>query len=171
MIGYVLLISLAVVMGGIVYTWATTYIPKEDVGCDDGTSLILEKANCETILSESKILLNITLKNNGRFSVGGFLIRGTNDTEQTIATFDLSGGASSYIIGGGQWLMPGTKFPGTTNSFNPGYTSDTIQYSIPTSAVNAIELIEIIPLRWQEVNGKAKVLSCGDSKIREKISC
>ena len=169
MIGYVLLISLAVVMGGIVYTWATTYIPKEDVGCDDGTSLILEKINC--IRDSENILLNITLKNNGRFSIGGFLIRGTNNTNQTVATFDLSGDTLSYIINGGQWLMPGTKFPGDTNSFNPGYTSETIEYLIPTSEVDAIELIEIIPLRWQEVNGKSRPLSCGDSKIQEKISC
>ena len=41
MIGYVLLISFAVVMAGLVYHWAKTYIPREEVKCQEGVSIFI----------------------------------------------------------------------------------------------------------------------------------
>lgn len=167
MIGYVLLISLAFVMGGIIYTWASTYVPKGDIGCDDGVSILLENAAC--ITNNTHTNLNISLKNNGRFAIGGFLIYGTNDTDQKVPTFDIS----KEIVSGEYWLMPGTKFAGDTNSLNPGLRAgiNPIQYSISKDDLKGLTLIKITPIRWQEKNGKLLVLTCGDSAISEEISC
>lgn len=172
MIGYVLLISLAVVMGGIIYSWARTQIPQDEIGCDDGISLFIKKATCSSNVTHHS--LNLTLTNNGRFSVGGFLLYGSNNSNVTVATFDLTGNISadeSYISEKHLfWLKPGVKFAGGTNSLDPGKPVY-VNFTIPRDSINIIESIEIIPMRWQEINGRERALSCGNSKVREIITC
>ena len=46
MIGYVLLISIAVIMSVIVYAWLKTYKPGTEVECPDSTSIAIEEALC-----------------------------------------------------------------------------------------------------------------------------
>ena len=171
MIGYILLVSLAVVMGGIIYAWAKTQIPQDGIGCDDGISLFVKEVTCENNGSFS--FLNLTLRNNGRFSFGGFFLYGANDSEIKVATIDLTGNISvgTYILDDNYfWLQPGVKFPGETNSFDPG-DENFINFSIPTSAINEIKVIEIIPMRWQKIEERERILTCGNAKDREIIIC
>jgi len=173
MIGYVLLISFAVVMAGLVYHWAKTYIPREEVKCQEGVSIFIKKIECTK--NSTHFLLNISLRNNGRFSIGAFLMHGTNNSQEKVATTELTGNLSSsvrYISNTNYlWLKPGVKFPGKSNSFNPQQEKSNITFAIPKTAITDIKLIEITPMRWQEVNNKQKLITCGNAKIREKIEC
>ena len=62
-VGYVLLISFAIVIGVIVYQWMKTYVPKEDINCPDGTSLFIKR------YEYTPELLTLYLKNNGKCDI------------------------------------------------------------------------------------------------------
>ena len=63
--------------------------------------------------------------------------------------------------------------PGTYKRTLHVGTNDSNQtdFTIPITLLSPFELIEIVPMRWQEVNDREKVLTCGSSKVREKITC
>ena len=86
MIGYVLLISIAVIMGGVMYVWMKSYVPSgDDLKCQEGTSLIIKDYSYSCSTKE----LNLTLFNNGRFNLGGYYIYASNNSNQTLATINV----------------------------------------------------------------------------------
>ena len=86
MIGYVLLVAIAIIMSMIVFQFIRTYVPKDIVDCPDGVSVFIQeiKYDCDADT------LDITIKNNGRFSIAGYFIHATTEEGQELATFDLS---------------------------------------------------------------------------------
>ena len=114
-IGYVLLVSVAVVLGGVMYAWMKSYVPKESLDCPEGSALSIKSYvyNCS---DPSKI--NLTIVNNGRFAAAGYFIHASNSTDEALATIDLSeklipgGGVIKY---GGAVLLGGTN----NNTFKP----------------------------------------------------
>ena len=157
MIGYVLLITAAVVMGIIVYQWMKTYVPTEVPSCPDGTSILIKDVTC----SEG-YKLNVTVKNNGRFSLGGYFIRATNNSNQTIATMDLSnltfdryGNDTGGIV----------KFLGT-NPLSPGKERE-VFFNLTSQKVVSIE---IIPIRYQKKDNKWNMVICGDAKTKDTLA-
>lgn len=75
MVGYVLLVVIAISLSIIVYEWILPQIWQPKEKCDDGVSLVLEAYVCDSNLN----ILNITLRNMGTFSVNGFIIRVGNE--------------------------------------------------------------------------------------------
>ena len=71
MVGYVLLIGIAISLSILVFTWMKLRIPKPTEYCPEDISLIIESYNC----SEGNI--NLVLKNQGLFNIKGFFIRGS----------------------------------------------------------------------------------------------
>jgi len=76
MIGYVLLIVIAISVSIMVYAYLKNYIWQDTEKCDEGVGLIIEDYNCDTTAN----ILNITIKNQGTLSVDGFMIHGSNET-------------------------------------------------------------------------------------------
>jgi len=161
MIGYVLLISTAIIMSAIVYVWLKTYIPRAALECPDTTSMFIKEYTCSA--SE----LNLTLRNNGRFSIAGYFIRVANESGQELATVDLSskleqefGGVvfgNSVLIGIGS----GNSFP----------ANGELRHVFDITGVGTIYFIEIIPIRIEEIDNKERTATCGNAKIREEITC
>jgi len=156
-IGYVLLITFAIVMGGIIYQWMKTYIPKDSLECDDGVSIFVKEYSC------NDLELNLTLKNNGRFDVAGYFIHATNDSSQELAVIDLS----QDIIKGGDKVGSIIRFSLVDD--NPMKPNDEKINLFKLSS--EIYSIEIIPVRFQIEENKKRLVSCGTSKIKEKITC
>ena len=156
MIGYVLLVSFAIIIGGILYAWITTYVPKEALDCPDGVSIFVEEVICQGGN------FNLTLRNNGRFDIAGYFIHATNKTGQKLATIDLS----EYITGGGTLRSNSIVFDLYKNAMEPTDTTKSI-FSLPFN----INSIEIIPVRFQIQDGKQRFVSCGHAKIREIVNC
>ena len=46
MIGYVLLVSFAIVISTIVYIWMKTYAPAPSLECADGVSVMIKEISC-----------------------------------------------------------------------------------------------------------------------------
>jgi hypothetical protein len=118
MIGYVLLVSAAIIMGAITYNWMKIYVPtNEDLKCPDGISIAISEIscagefctgysenNCEEYtdklsciapctwknLTDNLYRVALKAKNNGRFETGGFFIRGTTLENSEIAILNLA---------------------------------------------------------------------------------
>ncbi len=167
MIGYVLLITIAVVMGGVMYAWMKSYVPTEELACPEGVSIIVT-SHYYNNTDPNNATINITIKNNGRFSFAGYYIKATNDPTQTLATIDLASRliqtdsnlfkyANAVILGGGN-----------QNTFTPGNATYNL---FNVSGMGKIETIELIPVRWQkDSNNKLRFLGCKDiTKFKENI--
>lgn len=157
-IGYILLITFAIVIAGVVYQWLKTYVPKEGIACPDGVSIYVSEYAFDKDLKE----LSLTLKNNGQFSIGGIFIHYSTDKTQEIAVNDLS----ASIIPKNKYLNPGIALGEIgENSFEPN--SEDIKLSFDMSQINYIYAIEITPIRWQEEKNKKQIVSCANAKTKK----
>jgi hypothetical protein len=165
MIGYILLVTLMLVIGVIVYQWAKTYIPRDSLSCPGDVSVSISSYSC-TNFSDGKFKLNATLKNNGKFGFAGYFIHATTNESQEVATLDLSQylvGSSGVKFGNSILIYPSIQ---NDNPFNPG---DMMTYTFNFS--DNIKKIEVIPTRFQPEGNIMRYVSCGDSKIEQEIIC
>lgn len=161
MIGYVLLVTFAIVMAAGIYTWMKTYVPSDIYSCPEGTSIFIKDYTCT---NES---MTITLKNNGRFDLAGIFVHASNQSGSEIATYDLSSGLSE----GGINLQNSIIFiAGSTNTMAPGDEKGII-IDLPSVFSGTPYLLEIIPVRFQEEKGKLRFVSCGDSQVAQDLNC
>ena len=161
MIGYVLLITAAIVMGVIVYQWLRTYVPIEAPACSEEISVFMKRYSCDAGNE-----LTITIKNNGKFNLAGYFIHVSTNPTQEIATIDLS----EYVTTGGISAGGSVIFSaGSANSLQPNKEFVSI-FDLSATNLGQIHLIEIIPVRFQEIRNKLTFVSCGNAKIRENIN-
>ncbi len=164
MIEYVLLVVIVISISSISYVWMKSYVPAEDLECQDGVSVYISNMNCSYTGNSS---ISITLKNSGRFTVRGFFIRGTNEPDQKLATLDLS----KYLTEKNKILSNEITFENVdlsaSNTFLPTKEKTFTFKDIP----GKIYSIEIIPTRIEEIEGNPHTASCSNAKINEEISC
>ncbi len=159
MIGYVLLIVFALIMGTIVYNVVKTYIPKNPIECPESVSIFI------TDLIYTEDSLNITITNNGLFNIAGYFIRATNSSSQKIATKDLS----EFLVGGGGGARELNNIVIFFGENNPMKPNDKQTQRFDLRGEEKIYSIEIIPVRFQEENNKNRFVSCGGSKVSEVV--
>ncbi len=160
MVGYVLLITCAIIMGVVVYQWIKTYVPTDALACPEGVSIFIKEHRYDCDKPE----LNLTLKNNGLFNIAGYFIHATNGSEQELAIIDLS----NYTLLGEN--MVGTVLFSMGNSFESNDETTNI-FDLSNFDLGNISSIEIIPVRFQEEEGKERFVSCGGAKVKEMLSC
>ena len=175
LIGYVLLISFVIVISVIVYQLLQTYAPSEIQSCPSGTSIILKDYECDNKW------LNLTVKNNGLFNVGGVFVYASIDEEIEIPTFDLVGETrgtpTNPSIHGG--VPAGNSLLFNLNSENSLVVDDEqlIVFNLwtyarfPVDGASKIYYVGLTPIRFQEEDGKTKLISCGNSNIIQKLEC
>ena len=159
MIGYVLLIAGILIVSAIVYTWMRSYVPRPAPECPDGVSLFIEEVVCKDLGGNYNI--NLSIKNNGRFGIDGYYIKATDDPDQAVAVSDISGNIES----GGSAQAGIVLFSGGT--LGPGDRAINAKYNLDFE----IYMIEIIPIRYETVEGKNILVVCGDAKVKENIIC
>jgi hypothetical protein len=166
-IGYVLLITFAVIIGVIVYRWMKTYVPQEDPSCPSESSIFIESVNYDCTSST----LTMKIINNGNFDMGGYFIYGSTDPNMQMATIDLTQ-ANTYVNsrfpGGAIGVKFGSFYYGDQNDLKPGESEVEI-YDL--SEIGRIYSVEIIPFRWQTKNRKISLISCDTAKIEETLGC
>ena len=157
MIGYVLLISFAVVMGILVYNWMKSYVPVDSLQCPDGTGIFIKS------YSYNGTNLNVTLKNTGRFNLAGFFIHATTGEKQKVATLDISKNLTRGDTGKpwGSAILFTSKLD---NSFEPN-EEETYKFS----NIKQIYSIDVLPIRLVTIKNKVRTVSCSMSKARQKI--
>ncbi len=160
MIGYVLLVGIVIIMSLIVFQFIRTYVPKDVLKCPDEVSVFIQ----ETKYDCTAKTLEVTIKNNGRFNIAGYFIHATTSEDQELATLDLSGTLENQELK----YLNSVVFTYLTNFLEPNK-------AIPITFIDVGDLenhkIEIIPVRFQEEEGKKRFVSCGDAKVGEVLSC
>ncbi len=159
MIGYVLLITFAIILGAVVYTWLRSYVPRETIECPDGVSVFIKDIKCESIGgNEYNLTLNLT--NNGRFSIDAYYLRVSENPEIEIGTKSLTEIVSGNVqaVSGGIITIPGQLQPGTD--------AGTVVFK-----TNKAYLAEITPIRYEVIEGKRRLAICGEAKVKETIDC
>ena len=168
-IGYVLLVAISILLSVIVYRWIKTYVPKEIAECPDGTSISFRYVsyNC------TSNILNITLENNGRFSLDGYFIRVSNDTTNSDAlpNIDLAADLTGLTQDEKDSILWGNyiKFLSPDNYFKPNSISST--YLFNTSNYGTLNKVEVIPVRREVMENKERIATCSNSKIQERLIC
>jgi hypothetical protein len=163
-IGYVLLIAISIVMSVIVYQWIKTYVPTESLECDEGTSIFIRTINYDCENSR----LNITLKNNGKFSINGIYIRVSNKSGEELAAIDIS----SRLLDGGIISATSIVFSELVeNALTPDEPSNLKILSFNVSGLGQLYTLEIVPIRLQVIEDKKQSLSCSNAKIEEDLIC
>jgi FlaG/FlaF family flagellin (archaellin) len=165
-IGYILLVAISIVMSIIVYQWLRTYVPTEAVACPDGTSIFISKLSYDCVSG----ILDVTVKNNGKFGVNGYFIHASNKAGEELATIDLSGKIfpDKYIYGSTNSI---TFSETTENSLSPDSPEVTSSFNVGDYASAHLVKVEIIPTRTQVLDNKKRLVSCSDAKIDEDIKC
>ncbi|MCF7910667.1 hypothetical protein K9L16_03275 [Candidatus Pacearchaeota archaeon] len=154
-IGYILLISIAITLSVIAYGYMKTFVPKDQVACPDGTSLFIQE------YSYTYPSLEIDFRNNGRFGIAGFYIKATTDPEQDIATKDLA----NFLISGGTQVDKIILFNASEqNSLSPGDIKN-LRFAID----EPVYKIELIPIRYEDAGGRQTLTSCTRAVIRENL--
>ena len=171
-ISYVLLIGISIALSILVYQWIKTYVPVDSATCEDGTSFFVKNFyyNCSTGV------LNVTLKNNGRFGIDGFYIRGLNSSvniSDKVAAIDLSQNLITATEAERAKKISGSsvRFSSLENSLSPEEKANTQMNSFNVSKYSALSKLEIIPTRLQVVNKKKTQVICGDNKIEQLLTC
>jgi len=157
MIGYVLLIVIAIIISTFVYVWLKSYVPRESIECPEGVSVFIE--DIEYVKTWDISQLNLTLKNNGLFDIDGYFIHATDAPNQELATIDLS----KYGGGKGGVILFGAK------TFKPGESRGT-KFDFTNAPFETIYSIEVIPIRFEIIDNKQRLASCGNAKVKETIT-
>ncbi len=162
MIGYILLISIAIAISTGVYVWLKTYVPQESASCPDSIAVSIKNYSCD--ISSQSPYMEIIVVNNGRFDFSGmFVYANTNpDNPDSPASYDLT----KEILKGGLPMNPGIQL---TSVLKPGDETK-VRFSLDNSLA-ALNAVEITPIRLQKFKGRNKVIPCNDAKIREIVSC
>ncbi len=164
-IGYILLIAISIVMSIIVYQWLKTYVPKDTAKCSEGTSFFIKEISYNCTSKK----LDITVKNNGKFSINGYFIHVSNSSNpDVLATIDIS----RNITDGGIVSGSSITFSDTIkNALTPEEPTNAKLCSFNIAGYSQLYKIEIIPTRMQEIDNKERLVSCGDAKVEETLSC
>lgn len=166
-IGYILLITFGLVMSGIAFNYLKTYVPQDIVSCPDDASLFIKEYDC------TGGILNITLKNNGKFNLDGFIIYSAPDINDEIATDNLQ---KNFMNDSGLTALAAdadTKYIkfhiAKKNNFKP--TESSSYWFNLNDPIVVSNLIEITPTIIKEEEGKIDLALCSDAQIRQKITC
>ena len=162
LVGYVLLVVFAIIIGAGVYAWLKTYVPNDSLNCPDGTSAFIKDARFDSINS----ILDLRVRNNGRFDVAGYFIHASNSSTQKLQAIDLSpylneddqgvifGNSVLHSVTGGNDLKPGDESHNT--------------FTIP-SQIGNIYSIRVIPTRFQIEDNRNRFVSCGDARVEQIV--
>ena len=159
MIGYVLLVTIAIIMGALVYGWMSSYVPRGTLECPGGVSVFIKDVKCDSVEGDYKLNLNLT--NNGRFNVDGYFIKAAESEDAKIASRDIS----ESIKSGGNAAGGVVRWP---SNLIPGQDAEEAVYDLGS---NKIFFVEVTPIIYETVENKIRLLNCGNAKVKEYVTC
>jgi|SRR3989344_3697563 len=166
LIGYILLIVLAVTIVATIYPTLKKLIPKDEIKCPEGVSVTVESYSCEST-PESGNDFTITIKNSGRFSIAGVYIRGAG-AEEEIATYNLFE-SKKNLAGESLEYWPENAVDNSIASGDPlsAFPNPLDYTGLPSKT--ALEMVEILPFRIENQDGKNRFILCTDARIKQDI--
>lgn len=137
-VGYVILIVIALTMSVFVYAYLKLYVPKEAPSCPSDISLSVQDYTCT---SGPNGILNLTIKNKGLFKVYGAYVRFGPEDRQVRP--QINNDTSFFLFQQGQdGLLPGNnifrQYKLTTNAPTPGKYMIEVQPAVLSTKRNLI---------------------------------
>lgn len=166
MIGYILLVVFALIIGAIVFQWLRSYVPTQSFECSDGTSIFITEADL------TGDVLNLSLSNNGRFGLTGYFIHVSNDSSEEIPTIELGSYLNSSASSGNPVNVSNVVYFSLSineNSFSPGSTSSHI-FDLSGSGIGTVYKVSVIPARYENINDGNRFVSCGEARRIREVS-
>lgn len=155
-VGYVLLIVIAMSLSILVYAWLKSYVLAPEEPCPEGVSLIISNFSCDNNLEK---IIYITFENHGKFTIDGFIARASENLD-SLATCKLKRNAED---GGGEGTFFFFNDAGLVR-LKPGEKiTQKLNYAGCVSPGNQLKILEIIPLRTGEET------ICEHALVRELI--
>lgn len=154
MVGYVLLISIAVALSTAVFFYLKLYLPSDKQECYQDIKLVIDSVSCKIASSSRDSTVSINFTNKGLFSVDGVfikigepnrLVRETLNNPDDVLKSRCNGPTETS-------LKPGATFCGNYNY--PSGTTD-------------IKEISVQPFIWV----KNKAVLCPDAVVSQKVLC
>jgi len=140
-VAYVLLISITVALSTIVYGWLRFYVESDEIeSCSDGVNIIIRSYQC---FEGDGGNLQVTLKNKGRFTVDGYVLRVHNRTDAEFGFY---------------------LFNDTGSKIEPGANRTDVYYFDQMSQnVNTVTFLEVQPFMMD--NGEIRCQSYASQEI------
>jgi hypothetical protein len=172
--GYLMLISFAIIMSVVVYQGLKTYVPVKASECPEGVSIFGRNVSC-SLNSGGTYDIALNVKNNGRHNIAGYFIHASYNSNQTIATNPLIGFLEDQDLGviyqdvSAYSFQNAVIFEASTsgNFVNISSTASARYRNIPKEVYS----LDILPVRFQKEENKLKMVSCGKAMVREKVIC
>ena len=166
-IGYVLLIAISIVMSIVVYAWLKDRVPIDIIKCSEGTSIFIK--DLVYTCTPGAETLNITLKNNGKFSVNGYFITVSNNPDpEILPTIDIS----SRIKLGGNVTGNSVVFNYLIyNYLTPSEPTNVRMSSFNVSGYGRLYKVRITPSRIEEEENKRRNVICSNAIVEEALAC
>jgi len=156
-VGYVLLISISIALGSMIYMWLKGYVakPLPEEACPDGVNLIIFDYAC--YLNGTQKTINLTIQNRGLFNVDAYIIK-INNASSSEKTGDIVG------------RYPLNDIAAKTNIivFKPALTpSNSTMNQFDYTGHNKLRQIEILPKKITEKGSSI----CSKAIIQQEIKC
>ena len=158
-IGYALMIAMAVSMSAGIYAWLRTKVPKAVEKCPEDVSL--EITSIEFILRNATIVLD--LRNRGLFSVNGVTVRLKQGAKICKIRTLSCANCTRFVPGQDQVIFIQKLEPSEIRNLSVGYFTDSnTGCPYPTE-------IEIVPLRVVGEDQEAIISVCENAIFKEKL--
>jgi hypothetical protein len=164
MISYVILISIVIAISIGVFVWLKNVANIEPpINCKEGTSVITTNITC------TSSGINLTLKNNGRFSVEGMILTISNESELTNPTYlvpheDYIVAETAGSIAFLQELKPGEETSVKYRNITRTFVGGSFDAETPIS-FSEVKSIQVQPF----IYGERGVVICQDALIKQEI--
>ena len=139
MVAYAMMVAIALSLALIVYAWMKGNVIGEAPSCPDDISVIMSAYSCDPAVKN----LSITLRNKGKFTIDGFIIKGGKNN------------TANYMLN-------------TTDTplFDPDTTINR-NFSYSVLGGSSLKIIEVTPYYYNEK--RKENLICSKAIISEKI--
>jgi len=160
MISYVILVSMTIGLSIAVYAWLKTYNIEPGIDCKKDTSIILTDYSC------NNEVLEIIIKNNGRFNVDGFILTVAERGENLPITYLYEAGVSSLGKLAGNYHFDPVLGPGKTEiaRFSNFSEKNSVKQEVNLSNIS---LVQIQPYMLSK-NKKNRII-CEEAVIKQSI--
>lgn len=164
-VGYVILIVIAMTLSVAVYAWLKVIVPKNQLECPDDISISIENYNCyneESSVFYGPKIINLTIRNRGLSEIDGINMKIANRT----------GGKAVYPFAGiGPDSNP-ISLNGTIYFVSPIRLSYEKNMKLNYTKFDKINEIQIIPVKhMREPDGhELKYVLCSKSIIQQEIT-
>lgn len=162
MVGYVMLVVIAVGLSVVVYSFLRSYVPPLDtIECPADMTLVIQNSSC--FQSGGEYRLQLVLSNRGLFNINAAYIRIAQENRKVKSL--INDALSQSTVPGGVYI-----FGSTNNSLIPGQSIQTGAYPLGRFGVTSGKYgLEIQPAIFK--GDSIKLALCSNSIITQTVEC